>query len=88
MGCFDTVNFTCPNCKQLTSYQSKIGGNTLSDYSLESAPILVLADVIDEGQKGRLYCEYCSEKISIKIQYLVQPTTWVEPLEDEKWLEQ
>ena len=55
MGMFDTVHAQCPNCGHSITTQSKAGLCLLNDYSTNSVPPEVAADV--EGEA--LYCEGC-----------------------------
>lgn len=71
MGMFDTVIYDCPECGGLNDYQSKMGPSVLNYTRVEDAHILVQADLIDEGQEGRLYCEHCGAKIEIPYQILI-----------------
>ena len=70
MGMFDTVHYNCPTCGSANEYQSKMGGCTLTDYYLDGSkiPIMVLADVVDQSEKGELYCELCGNQVKVKLQ--------------------
>ena len=55
MGMFDTVHARCPNCGADITTQSKAGACLLHDYSTESLPMAVAADV--EGEC--MHCGVC-----------------------------
>lgn len=69
MGMYDTLCFPCPNCGYTNGYQSKLGENTLTNYSLSTAPLLLIADANDEGLRDRLYCVACNAKLRIAVQF-------------------
>jgi hypothetical protein len=72
MGMFDRLWLDCPSCDQLTEFQSKWGECTLADFTLENAPLAVVADAHDEGSKGRLYCEHCRAKLQVSVRFLAE----------------
>ncbi|AUR83954.1 hypothetical protein NVP1046O_29 [Vibrio phage 1.046.O._10N.286.52.E3] len=74
MAMFDTIRFKCPNCTTTTSYQSKCGPCELNDYSLSSAPLMVIADLNDEGTRGNLYCEHCHAALKAPVRFTVDVT--------------
>ena len=51
MGMFDTVIVMCPKCTHRNEFQSKMGECDLSTYSLDNAPLLLIADLNDDGKK-------------------------------------
>ena len=67
MGMFNEVRLICPNCGNGFTYQSKWGECTLERFTLEDAPLSVIADVHDEGNRGRLYCEHCETALELKV---------------------
>jgi hypothetical protein len=62
MGMFDTVRFCCPSCNEYTEVQSKAGDCSLREYTLESAPVIVLWDLTEDWQ---IWCDHCKCKIKI-----------------------
>ena len=44
MGCYDTIEFKCPECGKEISGQSKSGDCVLADYDYTSVPISVAQD--------------------------------------------
>jgi transcription elongation factor Elf1 len=70
MGLFDEVAIQCPNCGKTTTFQSKYGPCNCERYSLEDAPLLVIADINDEGKSGRLYCEYCEVQLEVPVRFI------------------
>jgi len=73
MGMYDTLNFICPACNQVTSEQSKVGECRLAEYNLTNAPLLVIADINDEGERGRLYCGECNKALQLEVRFIVTP---------------
>lgn len=70
MGCFDTLLVTCPNCRQYDlSFQSKGGDCQLTNYTLETVPVDVLGDCINDV----IVCAFCNTTIGLKAQVLVYP---------------
>ncbi len=71
MGCYDTVIIKCPNCNKSFSLQSKSGRCNLVTYTIDNAPLVIIADLNEEGADGRLFCEHCSTAIEISVKFLV-----------------
>jgi len=80
---FDEVGLYCPKCGKAIVFQSKAGPCELRSYILETAPLLVLADLNSDGAKGRLYCEHCHVQIEIPIRFIVSVRAKGEGFEDE-----
>ena len=57
MGMFDSVMVPCPKCGKPVEFQSKEGACDMSVYSIESAPIPILYDIIN----WPVYCEACGQ---------------------------
>lgn len=74
MGMYNTIHFKCPNCNGINSYQSKMGECTLSDFTVDDAPLLLIADLNDEAVKSRLYCEHCNSKLQVQVRFSVTIT--------------
>ena len=72
MGMFDTVQLECPHCRLLSDHQSKAGACTLSYYTLEAAPLEILADLAYDSNQGDLYCGRCSGGLEVKVQYMAR----------------
>lgn len=85
MGCFDTLNFTCPACGKTTSEQSKAGDCGLDNFTLANAPLLVIADINDDGKKGRLYCEHCNAQLELEVRFVVMPRVKDAETTDDDW---
>ena len=51
MGCFDSVMVPCPECGELTEFQTKAGECLLTEYSFEDAPAALLVDVVNETHR-------------------------------------
>lgn len=62
MGMFDSVHITCPTCKHLVEFQSKVGECWLHDYPEYSVPPHIAADVDGDMQE----CETCGERIVVR----------------------
>lgn len=58
MGMYDSINFSCPRCRQAITEQSKAGNCHLEDFSSSSVP-LKIAESID-GNK--LHCAACGKE--------------------------
>lgn len=75
MGAYTEVEFKCPVCSSKTTTQSKLGYCSCETVSLEDAPLLVIADVADEGNRDRLFCNKCGEKLGLSVQFIVTVVT-------------
>lgn len=69
MGMFDTVHVQCPNCRKNLEFQSKAGRCSLTDYSLQTAPVEILGDIAGDQET----CD-CGEVCKI----VVSMHAWVE----------
>ena len=56
MGMFDTVVIRCPHCDSKVKMQSKMGPCILMEYTLNDAPLEVLADVAVNSQHTECHC--------------------------------
>lgn len=62
MGMFDRVSARCPNCNEIIEWQSKAGDCNLDDYSIESVPVEIAADIDGEYTS----CDNCTHSVRIK----------------------
>ena len=85
MGCFDTLCFQCPSCAEIISEQSKAGECSLSSYSLENAPLNIIADINYYGKKGQLYCEHCKVQLELEVRFIATPKIKDCDEEDDDW---
>lgn len=85
MGMFDTLHFECPECRETTSYQSKLGERSLRDYNLNDAPLLVIADANDEGKEGRLYCDHCEAELELEVRFVANPKVKNKDRDEDDW---
>lgn len=69
MGMYDEVGIQCPSCHKSFIYQSKCGSCSLASYSLETAPLLIVADINYEGKCDRLYCEHCGTQLEVVVKF-------------------
>lgn len=56
MGCYDTINFDCPECGNKMSAQSKGGQCNLADYNCDNVPIDVASDA---NRHAPFKCDKC-----------------------------
>jgi ribosomal protein S27AE len=61
MGCFDSIIVECPACGTEVEFQTKAGDCNLDRFTLEEAPLIVLADCVDR----RLRCKKCGRTIGL-----------------------
>lgn len=45
MSCFDTIKIYCPKCLSIIIEQSKADKCILKEYTLDNAPLKILADI-------------------------------------------
>lgn len=76
MGCFDTLRFGCPSCKQKIEYQSKAHECALKTYTIFNAPLSVLGDAVDYG---KIFTCECGKNCILKVQTMVS----IEPIDIE-----
>jgi hypothetical protein len=63
MGMFDTINITCPMCKETIEEQTKSGECMLDTYELENAPLAVLSGVL-----GSVFCYHCKANLVVELE--------------------
>lgn len=78
MGCYDTVTFRCPKCRNRLSEHSKAGECSLLAFDSGSVPLAVAADL----QGTTVECVQCFSEWVVKLDapgtvrmYLEQPET-------------
>lgn len=69
MGMYDIVSIMCPKCSKITEFQSKAGECELRSYSLLSAPLSIIADLNDDGVRGKLFCEACGVQLRANVSF-------------------
>lgn len=69
MGCFDSVNVPCPNCRKRQLVQSKSGPCSLSVYEMEEAPGSVLSGA---NRHGPFICDQCGEVFRVAVTVLAR----------------
>ena len=84
MGMYDTVSMTCPNCGSHTKYQSKCGPKGMKNFSIDTAPLFVIADLKDEADNDNLFCQDCGIEIGVEVQIKVRLVR-VAGGESDKW---
>ena len=65
MGMFDSVFGNCPFCGGEVILQSKAGSCILADYSIDSVPISIAEDLIEESETFNEICMHCSSKLKV-----------------------
>jgi len=83
MGCFDSLYFQCPKCNGIVKEQSKAGPCNLKEYSLSNAPLSVIADIQEEGERDNLSCPHCKHSLELDVQRMVIPRLKLSIGEDE-----
>lgn len=68
MGLFDSVWIACPGCGTAIEFQSKAGECTLTYYSMDDAPLKILADIDGDSE----YCPKC-ERVA---RFRIVPAGW------------
>ena len=66
MGCYETIWVPCPKCGEKYPAQSKSGPCALGNFTLESAPDDVVADV---NRHAPFTCEKCGTEFSVELTY-------------------
>jgi hypothetical protein len=70
MGLYDTVIVPCPKCGKQNDRQSKAGKCTMSEYTIDDAPLNVLMDIDGETIRcdcGHIYSVRLHRNVSIEI---------------------
>ncbi len=67
MGMYDTVKVACPFCHKDNDFQSKGGDCTLTDFTLQTAPLPVLADLVGQCPTE---CSSCGRKFAVRARWV------------------
>lgn len=59
MGSYDILQFRCPHCRAVQSFQSKAGECAMKSYKLTTAPLAILADFTSRATK----CSICGKQV-------------------------
>jgi hypothetical protein len=71
MGMFDYVIMRCPKCNAKIEEQSKAGPCDLKTFTIPgNAPLSVLADMVEDSNRGSLYCRSCSTRLELVVQHM------------------
>jgi hypothetical protein len=70
MGMFDEVHIQCPRCYEYFIVQSKAGKRTLASYTLDDAPLAIVADIHEDGKNDKLYCQHCKTLLEIRVKFI------------------
>ena len=62
MGCFDTINFRCPECGEKVEYQSKAGYCNMDELEEYEVPLEIAAEA--DGERVR--CKSCDETFTAR----------------------
>jgi endogenous inhibitor of DNA gyrase (YacG/DUF329 family) len=76
MGMYDSVYVQCPQCGTDLDFQSKAGECRGAIYTLQSAPIAVLSDVLGITEK----CPKCGTFVTINGTLSTWLETWKKPV--------
>ena len=71
MGCFDTINVTCPKCGHKHQFQTKAGPCELKVYRADRVPSAIAYNILDDVQ----VCDNCKSAFTLKIK---RPEPFVE----------
>lgn len=69
----DRVNTYCPNCSNEVVIKSSAGFCEDKDYNLETAPLIIIADLNYQGGGGAYKCKNCKTEIKFEVIYKVKP---------------
>ena len=67
---FDTVYIECPSCDSFIPITTYKGECIESEYSLEEAPLILVAEIHEESKAGRIQCTTCGTYIAIVVKFL------------------
>lgn len=84
MGMYDEVRMVCPVCKNPTIVQSKCGPCNLKKYTLDDAPLFVIADIHQDSQHDDLLCSHCGVKLKLIVQIKTKLVS-ADGLDDADW---
>ena len=64
MGMYDTVKVPCPQCGEISDFQTKVGDCVLAEYELRNAPADVLLDVTRHPPNT---CKKCGTRFVVSV---------------------
>ncbi len=75
MGMYDSIRIPCPECHTPYEFQSKGGECLLHEYTLENAPLSVLADLYPPVAT----CAKCKSSFKIEVSHMAWPVRCAPP---------
>jgi predicted RNA-binding Zn-ribbon protein involved in translation (DUF1610 family) len=78
MGLFDRVLVACPQCGESIEFQSKAGDCWLADYTVETMPVSIAADLDGEVER----CRTCGQRVRIETEITVTATVVAVPADE------
>jgi transcription elongation factor Elf1 len=85
MGSYDTLRVRCPKCGKQTEQQTKAGDCMLKRYTVDNAPLDILAGVQNQCDAGKVQCEHCGVKWTLKVQRIVTVEEFQDPDKEPEW---
>ena len=71
MGSFDILRFKCPGCGHTNQFQTKVGDFVLDEYTLETAPLSILADINEVAAAGFVKCKKCRKELRFPVKMII-----------------
>lgn len=66
MGCFDSLYVECPKCNKDIEFQTKMGGCSLQEFTLDTIPPEMLVHFKDDTE----VCEECGTEVKVDVQII------------------
>lgn len=85
MGSFDLFHADCPDCNKTNTFQTKAGRCEAEDYTVQNAPLSVLASIVETMPSTGYECEHCGNKFTVSVQFCAQTKSKQE--QNELWQE-
>lgn len=82
MGVYDEVIIDCPSCSEFHMEQTKWGNCSLSCYTIDNAPLAILAGLKEQSDANALVCEHCAASLKLHIE--IRPRISV-AVSDKPW---
>lgn len=85
MGSYDSIHIRCTGCRKSFEVQSKAGGCRFENYSIDNAPMAIVASLVDRSKMDDntdFKCPRCGIFIQVQAAFIVQVVEHVKVSED------
>lgn len=84
----DILYLECPHCKSFVPVKTYSGDNNGTEFSVDEAPLKIIAEVNEESRKGRIQCMSCGMHLALVVKFIAYENQLsVQQQYNRKWRE-